>query len=137
MPQTLLPRTYLERTRTSYDRANCINSQRLKIDLQKMLHHILLIGFLKSLISPSPSFFKVISYEGPDICDIHTKRRWGGLEICHVFMDSIDFKQQIYCSFLRTRGGSKKLVIFCRRHNCITPDVKKVTFLVLVPVLTF
>ena len=47
----------------------------------------------------------------------------------------IDFKKQIYCSFLRMEGGSKKLVIFCGRHNCMIPDVKKVIFLALVSVL--
>ena len=30
---------------------------------------------------------------------------WGGLEICHVFTDSIVFKQQIYCSFLQIGVG--------------------------------
>ena len=39
----------------------------------------------------SISFFKIIFYEGPNIYDIHTERGWG-LEICHVFMDSIVFK---------------------------------------------
>ena len=27
------------------------------------------------------------------ICDVHTKQGCGGLEICHVFADSIVFKQ--------------------------------------------
>ena len=31
--------------------------------------------------------------------------------------------------------GVKKLVIFCGRHNCMIPSVKKVMFLALVPVL--
>ena len=31
--------------------------------------------------------------------------------------------------------GVKKLVIFCGRHNCMIPNVKKVMFLALVPVL--
>ena len=54
------------------------------------------------------------------------------------FMDSIVLKQQIYCSFLRIGGGckgKKKLVIFCGHHNYMISDVKKVTFLALVPVL--
>ena len=52
-------------------------------------------------------FFKIISYEGPNIYDIHTERRRVGLEIYHVFIDSIDFKQQIYCSILQMGGGSE------------------------------
>ena len=43
-------------------------------------------------------------YEGPNIYEILTERRWGGLEICHVLMDSIDFKEQIYGSFLKMGG---------------------------------
>ena len=42
------------------------------------------------------------------------------LEICHMFADSIVFKQQIYCSFLRMGvecKGVSKLYIFCRRHK--------------------
>ena len=46
-------------------------------------------------------FFKIISYERPNIHDIHTERRWGGVEFCSVFMDSIVFKQQIYWSIVR------------------------------------
>ena len=42
-------------------------------------------------------FFEIISYEGPNIYDIHTERRWGGLKICRVFTDSIAFKQYIFC----------------------------------------
>ena len=52
-----------------------------------------------------------------------------------MFMDSIDFKQQICCSFSRMgvggggmevgASGSKKLVIFCRLHNFMTPNLKK------------
>ena len=54
-------------------------------------------------------------------------------EIC-VFTKSIVFKQQIYCSFLRKTGvgvGVKKLVIFCRCHNCMITNVKKVMVLVM------
>ena len=92
---------------------------------------------MNSLTSPSLSFFKIIFYEQPNIYDIHTERRWG-FEICRAFMDSIVLKQQIYCSFLRIGGGckgKKKLVIFCGHHNYMISDVKKVTFLALVPVL--
>ena len=32
-------------------------------------------------------------------------------------------------------GRVKKLVIFCGRHNCMIPNVTKVMFLALVPVL--
>ena len=42
-------------------------------------------------------FFKIISWEGPNIYDIHTERRWGGLKICRMFTDSIAFKQYIFC----------------------------------------
>ena len=94
---------------------------------------------LSLLISPSLPFLKIILCEGPNIFDIHVERTWGGLEICGVFTDSIVFKQQIYRSFLqmggRCGGGVKKLVIFCGCHNCIIPNVKKVMFLALVPVL--
>ena len=55
---------------------------------------------LKSLISPL-SFFKIISYERPNIYYIHTEIRRGGFGICHVFMGSFAFKQQIYCQFLQ------------------------------------
>ena len=46
-----------------------------------------------------------------------------GLEIFHVFADSIVFEQQIYCSFLRMVGVGrvKSLVTFCERHKWITP----------------
>ena len=38
--------------------------------------------------------------------------------------------------FIFANGGwVKKLVIFCGHHNCMIPDVKKVTFLALVSVL--
>ena len=88
-------------------------------------------------MSPSFSFSKIISYEGTNIYDIHTERRWGGLKICRVFMDSIVIQQHIYCLFLRMEVDArvKKLVIFCGRHTCMIPNVKKVMFLSLVPVL--
>ena len=39
---------------------------------------------------------------------------WQGLEICHVFADSIVFKQYICYSVMKVRaGGVRKLVIFC------------------------
>ena len=31
--------------------------------------------------------------QGPYIYDVHTEGGWGSLEICHVFADSIVFKQ--------------------------------------------
>ena len=38
---------------------------------------------------------------------------WQGLEICHVFADSIVFKQYICYSVMKVRaGGVRKLVIF-------------------------
>ena len=33
------------------------------------------------------------SFKGPCIYDVHTEGGWEGLEICHVFADSIVFKQ--------------------------------------------
>ena len=47
--------------------------------------------------------------EGPYI-DVHMEGGWGSLEICHVFEDSIVFKQQIYCLFLQMVGvGGEKI----------------------------
>ena len=67
---------------------------------------------MKSLISPSLSFLKTVSYEGPNIYDIHTERRWGGLKICSYLWILL-----FLCSFLRMKSGcgGKKLVIFCGR----------------------
>ena len=65
----------------------------------------------KSLIFPSLSVLK--------------KR---GLEICHVFMDSIDFKQQM-------RGGSKNKSISVDVITVWSLMLIKVTFLALMPVL--
>ena len=43
---------------------------------------------------------------------------WEGLRICHAFMDSIAFKQEIFgCGVCVVT----KLVIFCRSHKCMTP----------------
>ena len=52
-------------------------------------------------------------------------------------MDSIVFKQHIYCLFLQmgVSMAVKKLVIFCGRHDCMIPNFKEVMFLALVPVL--
>ena len=47
---------------------------------------------------------------GPYIYDVYTEGGWGSLVICHVFSDSIVFKQLIYCSFLwmvGVAGGQK------------------------------
>ena len=40
----------------------------------------------------------------------------------------------LFCK-LGVGAGVKKLVIFCGRHNCMIPNVKKVMLLALVPVL--
>ena len=45
-----------------------------------------------------------------------------GLETCHMFVDSVVFKQYIYCLFLRM-GGHKK-DNFSRRHKYMTPQAK-------------
>ena len=89
---------------------------------------------LKRKVSPSHYFLKIISYEALNIYVVHLERRQDGLEICCVFTKSIVFKQQIYFSFLRKTGvevGVKKLVIFCRCHNCMITNVKKVMVLVM------
>ena len=80
----------------------------------------------------------IISNEGPNIYDVNTDRGCGGLEICHMFTDSIVFKQHIYCLFLQI--GKGRWGVFCEGHNCMIPDIKtysdkKVRFLALMPVL--
>ena len=60
---------------------------------------------------------------------------------CHMFTNSIVFKQEIYCSFSQMRsgwgdGGVKKLINFCGQLNCMVPNIKiyfdkKVMFLAL------
>ena len=52
-----------------------------------------------TLIEYSDNYSKtsrILWQQGPYIYDFHTKESWGSLEICHVFADSINFKQQIY-----------------------------------------
>ena len=44
----------------------------------------------------------------PSIHDIHIESRWVALEICQVFVDSIDFKQQIFCLFLWIGDGESQ-----------------------------
>ena len=90
---------------------------------------------LQSLQSP---FFLILSNEGPNIYDVDTDRGWGGLEICHMFTDSVVFKQHIYCLFLQMKD--RWLGLVCKCHNCIISNIKiyfdkKVLFLALVPVL--
>ena len=86
----------------------------------------------------SNHLFLILSNEGPNIYDVHMERGWGGPEICHVFTDSIAFKQHIYCLFLQMKGRSVGVV--CKGYNCMIPNIKtyfdkKVTFLDLMPVL--
>ena len=51
--------------------------------------------------------------KGPYIYDVHTEGGEGVLEVCHMFVDSIVFKQWIYCSFLRMKvGGSQNSSFF-------------------------
>ena len=50
----------------------------------------------------------------------------GGPEICHMYADSIVFKQKSYCSSLQMGWadlgkGDTELVIFCEGHKCMTP----------------
>ena len=75
---------------------------------------------LWSLIFVSLSFFKIISYEKPNIGDIQTKRIWG-FEICCAFMDSNVFKQQIHCHL------TDLISHFFGHHNCRIPNVKATT----------
>ena len=41
-----------------------------------------------------------------------------------MFVDSIVFKQKLYCSVLRTEvgEGGHNLIIFCGHHKCMTPN---------------
>ena len=43
----------------------------------------------------SNHLFLILSYDGPNIYGVHMEMGWGGLEICHVFADSIVFKQHM------------------------------------------
>ena len=77
----------------------------------------------------SLTFLKILSYKGPNIYEVHTEREWGGLEICHVFIDPIVFKQQIYCSFLQIEGGYVCGFVVCGLvvsgyHNCMIRNNK-------------
>ena len=49
------------------------------------------------------------THNGSYIYDVHMKGRWlgAGLKICHMSADSLDFKQKIYCSFLRMWRSQK------------------------------
>ena len=79
-------------------------SLRRSNDLSTMLcHQSFLVQCLLS------TCWKLLPFQGPYIYDTHTEGVWGSLEICHVFADSIVFKQQIYCSFLQMLwiGGQK------------------------------
>ena len=89
---------------------------------------------MKSLISASLCFFKIIFYEGPNIM---TSTQKGGEEVLKFVtcLWILLILNNIYCSFLWIGGWVKKLVIFCGRHKCMIPNVKEVTFLDLVPAL--
>ena len=86
----------------------------------------------------SNHLFLILFNEGPNIYDVHTERGWGGLEICHMFTDSIVFKQHIYCLFLQMKD--RWVGDVCKGHNCMISNIKiyfdkKLLFLVLMPVL--
>ena len=59
--------------------------------------------------------------------------------MCRVCTDSMFLNKRFIIYFweweLGAGVGVKKLVIFCGRHNLMIPNVKKVMFLALVPVL--
>ena len=55
-----------------------------------------------------------------------------GLRIL-LFLNNISIAN--FCEWGGGSMGVKKFVIFCGRHNCMIPNVKKVMFLALVPVL--
>ena len=93
---------------------------------------------LTSEVSNLSNFFKILSNEGPNIYDIDTDRGWGGLEICHMFTDSIVFKQHIYCLFLQMKD--RWVGDVCKGHNFMISNIKiyfdkKLLFLVLMLVL--
>ena len=64
-------------------------------------------------------FFRIQNLNPPNL---------GDLEIRHVFVDSIVFRQQIYCSFQQMVGTS---VIFCGRHKSMTPNYRSSPTVVL------
>ena len=63
------------------------------------------------------------------------------LNLSRAVMDSTIFKQQVYCSLRMGVGAAgsgrwdKKLIIFCGNHNSVIPNVKRIMFLALVPLL--
>ena len=63
------------------------------------------------------------------------------LNLSRAVMDSTIFKQQVYCSLQMRVGAAgsgrwdKKLIIFCGNHNSVIPNVKRIMFLALVPLL--
>ena len=83
----------------------------LPIFISQMLaclyYEILKFGCVLKLF---PMFFTLfpmklsISSKGSYIYDVHMQWRWGSLEICHMLVDPIVFKQKIYCSFLQMVG---------------------------------
>ena len=44
---------------------------------------------------------------GPQFYDVHTEGEWVSPEICHVFANSIVFKQEIWFIFTNRRRGHK------------------------------
>ena len=70
----------------------------------------------------SNHLFLILFNEGPNIYDVHTERGWGGLEICHMFTDSIVFKQHIYCLFLQMKD--RWVGVVWKGHNCMISNIK-------------
>ena len=48
------------------------------------------------------SIFVDITFKGPYVYEVNREK---GVEICHVFADSIVFLRKIYCSFLPMEGA--------------------------------
>ena len=51
-------------------------------------------------VSNPLTHFLILSYKGPNIYDVHMDMGWGGLEICHVFTDSIFLNNRSIIHFL-------------------------------------
>ena len=75
-------------------------------------------------VSNLSTVFKILSYNGPNIYDIRTERGLEGLEISHVVIDAIVFKQQVYGPFLRMKCGRVCGLVVYGRHNCMISNIK-------------
>ena len=79
----------------------------------------------KGLVSTFDSFLNVDlrDHRFMTVTRKEGKGWWLGFEICHMFTDSVVFKQYclIYCLFLQMEGvGDHKIDHFFGRHRCMT-----------------